>query len=60
MTPEEFEARMRALLERKAHDFDYDRQQLHEDIDDLLCETLASLGYEAGVEVFNSVKKWYA
>ena len=31
----------------------------HEEADDLMCEVLKSLGYEAGVKIFEEMTKWY-
>ncbi len=32
----------------------------HSDADKLLCETLRSLGYGEGVDMFEAMSKWYA
>jgi len=60
VTPRDFEIEMEGLVERKAEDYDFGLQELHEAVDDLMCETLISLGYSAGVEIFKNIKKWYA
>ena len=60
VTPRDFEIEMEGLVERKADDPDFGLQELHEAMDNLMCETLISLGYSAGVEIFENAKKWYA
>ena len=60
VTPGDFEIEMEGLVKRKAEDYDFGLQELHEAVDDLMCETLISLGYSAGVEIFENTKKWYA
>jgi len=60
VTPRDFEIEMEGLVKRKAEDYDFGLQELHEAMDDLMCETLTSLGYSAGVEIFENTKKWYA
>ena len=60
VTLRDFEIEMEGLVERKAEDYDFGLQELHEAVDDLMCETLISLGYSAGVEIFKNIKKWYA
>lgn len=37
-----------------------DQEEAHIAADNLLCEVLKSLGYEALVEAYNKVSKWYA
>ena len=54
MTPEEFEQKMQELNK------DCDTAVAHEDMDDLMCEILISLGYEKGVEIFKKKHKWCA
>jgi len=60
LTPEEFEAGMLALLKEKAENPDFTTQELHEEMDKLMCEFLINLGYGAGVKIFRDTKKWYA
>ncbi len=60
MTPEEFEERMKQL---SAIDSGYpgcDMEDRHREMDNLMCELLGSLGYGAGVEIFQETDKWYA
>ena len=54
MTPEEFEKKMKECFDSR------DVEMNHADADDLMCELLENLGYEAGVKIFNSHAKWYA
>ncbi len=68
LTPEEFE---RAMLEIFGGEFVagpdstnarlglYDEEESHPAADDLMCQLLSSLGYEAGVELFKESRKWY-
>ena len=37
-----------------------DEEYAHIDMDEIMCETLRSLGYEAGVAVFENTAKWYS
>ena len=60
MTPEEFEERMKQI---SATDSGYpgcDMEDRHREMDNLMCELLGSLGYGAGVEIFQETDKWYA
>ena len=54
MTPEAFATAMLVVKE------DNDMEERHQRADALLCEVLRSLGYGEGVEVFESLSKWYA
>ena len=53
MTPEEFKAEMEKLD-------DLDIEERHSRADDLMGNVLIELGYGEGVEVFDSMVKWYA
>lgn len=53
MTPEKFEEKMRSLISG-------DEETDHCRADDLMCELLIYLGYQAGVKVFEDMDKWYA
>ena len=53
MTPQEFAEKMKACESD-------DLEAQHVLADDLMCELLESLGYEAGVGVFREMDKWYA
>lgn len=54
MNPEEFYKKMLDLAEN------YDIEDGHYSMDELMCEVLKLLGYEKGIEVFESVERWYA
>ena len=61
ISPEEFEAKIWRIIEESKKEGNLcDIEARHIVLDDLLCETLASLGYEKGIELFNNVSKWYA
>lgn len=55
ITAAEFEREMKKIAEIKNDD-----EGRHEKADDLLCKALESLGYEAGVEIYRKIGKWYA
>ena len=56
INPEEYARRMRAIQEKSG----YDPERDHAKADDLLEETLVSLGYEVGIESYREIGKWYA
>lgn len=56
MTPEKFKEEM-AMIERVYSD---DPETTHEKMDYLMANTLRKLGYSDGVDIFDSVTKWYA
>lgn len=58
MSRDEFYDRMQALVDEDA--LGGDTELLHGKADDLLCEALDSLGYEAGTNAFHRLVKWYA
>ena len=53
ISPEEFEKCMKDLRSG-------DVEEAHCKMDDLMCELLIALGYEAGVKIFEKQDKWYA
>ena len=55
-TPEIFKLKMEGLR----NDLNLDKEAVHSDMDDLLCEVLIELGYEGGVNFFFSTERWYA
>jgi hypothetical protein len=57
MTPEEFERQMHEIFDRG--DRIIDTADSHSQGDELMCRLLRSLGYHAGVEVFEKAPKWY-
>lgn len=61
MTPEEFAQRMRKIAkEGDQGSIGYDPENAHGAADRLLCEVLTQLGYGEGVQVYESLEKWYA
>lgn len=56
MTPEEFATKIEAIRQ----EYKDDPETRHAESDALLCEVLTSLGYEAGVKLFEQMPKWYA
>ncbi len=54
MSPKEFCNEMKRLAKDK------DTVTWHMDADDLMCSLLRAFGYEDGVKVFESEKKWYS
>lgn len=53
---ERFAEQMRVI--RYSHQDD--EEICHTLMDDLMCETLRSLGYEKGIDIFEETPKWYA
>ena len=53
ISPEEFEKCMKDLRSG-------DVEEAHCKMDDLMCELLIALGYEAGVKIYEKHDKWYA
>lgn len=56
MSPEEFYEKMLQLKK----DFGNGEEEVHIKMDDLLCETLSTLGYDDGVKIFKETSKWYS
>lgn len=56
MIPMVFEAKMKAIVDDKNMDF----EQAHIAMDNLMCELLENLGYEAGIKVFKEATKYYS
>lgn len=54
MNPEEFYEKMLELQKLN------DEEMSHIKMDDLMCDVLKFLGYEKGVEIFDSTDKWYS
>lgn len=55
MTPEEFKRKMQEICSNTD-----DREAMHGEADDLLCNMLIQLGYGDGVRVYEQTPKWYA
>ena len=62
LTPAEFAIAMRKIENGEAYDDDrmYDCEDQHIDADRLMCNVLRSLGYGDGIDIFDSMYKWYA
>ena len=54
-SPREFEDRMKELASHQSDD----REFMHHDMDDLMCDILEAIGYGRGVEIFRQTPKWY-
>ena len=57
MTPEEFKE---AMLKIYPPGIDVCEEAAHCKADQLLCEVLRSLGYGAGIDIFDNATQWYA
>lgn len=60
LTPEEFAIAMAQIKTGVCYDRMYDQEDQHFDADELMCNVLRSLGYDEGVDIFDSMPKWYA
>ena len=65
VTAAEFERRMKEIADRKPVNASTESgaaliASTHEDADDLMCEVLKSMGYDAGVKIFEGMNKYYA
>lgn len=49
----EFAEKMKKCAEK-------DTEAAHIEADELMCEVLSGLGYQAGVDYFHEMNKWYA
>ena len=62
VTSQEFARRMKEIggipIEGQERTY-YDPEGGHEKADSLLCEALRDLGYGEGVEIFETLEKWY-
>ena len=54
-TPDEFAAAMAEIAEKERFEDD-----MHEAMDDLMCEVLRELGYGEGIDIYEDTAKWYA
>lgn len=55
MSPSQFEKEM-----RKIHDNDdFDTEDKHRYMDNLMAEVLKELGYSKGIQIFVDTDKWY-
>ena len=61
LTPEEFAITMTKIRSGAIYGGKmYDEENQHIDADWLMCNVLRSLGYGDGVDIFESMPKWYA
>lgn len=56
MTPQEFKEAMQKISDHHGGD----PEGCHSLMDDLMLKVLSTLGYNDGVQIFNSTTKWYA
>ena len=59
ISPDEFVIKMSAIKE----EFYFKKaciDDCHMEMDELMCETLSSLGYDEGIKLFRTTPKWYA
>jgi hypothetical protein len=56
ITPEEFKIRMKEIQRH----FSRDVEGMHKASDKLMADTLLSLEYTEGVQIFNELPKWYS
>ena len=55
ITPDEFTVKMKELKDK----YGTDREALHSEMDNLMCEILKAHGYTEGVELFENADIWY-
>lgn len=60
LTPYEFSIAMMQIKSGVCYDRSYDEEDQHIDADELMCNVLRSLGYGDGIDIFDSMHKWYA
>lgn len=62
MTPKEFSNEMQRITNEELHKHDpyWDTEQIHIEMDNLMCEVLEDLGYGKGIKIFRDEPKWYA
>ena len=61
-TPDEFAEEMTRIA-KKLDDEEWiglNTEECHIEADAMMCEILTALGYGKGVDIFNSMPKWYA
>lgn len=59
ISPDEFIRKMREIKEELYFKKAY-IEECHMEMDELMCKTLSSLGYDEGVKLFRTTPKWYA
>ena len=62
MTPEEFEQKMNDISTGSFYGTDrmYDEEDMHRDMDNIMCNLLRDLGYGKGIDIFEDTPKWYS
>lgn len=55
MSPEQFEEEM-----RKYHESDDDAEDIHINMEYLMCHLLRNLGYGKGIDIFENTMKYYS
>jgi len=56
MSPKNFEMKMKELVDKHGND----REALHSDMDNLMCQVLKEHGYITGIEIFENLDIWYS
>lgn len=56
ITPEQFYEKMKEIRKQ----YKNDEECAHGEMDDLMAETLISLGYKRGIAIFEKQTKWYS
>ncbi|MBO7451087.1 MAG: hypothetical protein J6U54_12050 [Clostridiales bacterium] len=59
ISPDEFVSQLKAI-KKKWYNERIDEEVCHIEMDELLCKTLSSLGYDEGIKLFRTTPKWYA
>jgi hypothetical protein len=56
LTPEQFRDAMKEIGEKHAGDWEV----IHSEADNLICALLREMGYEEGLNIYDSWTRWYA
>lgn len=59
ISPNEFVRKLRDIKE-ELYFKEADIEECHMEMDELMCKTLSSLGYDEGIKLFRTTPKWYA
>lgn len=59
ISPDEFFEKIRVAKEKFFFE-DSNIENCHMEMDEIMCKTLSSLGYDKGVKLFRTTPKWYA
>lgn len=61
MAPKEFEQKMNDINTGTFYGTDqYDEEDMHRDMDNIMCNLLRDLGYGKGIDIFEDTPKWYS